>query len=507
MGGATNPSVDLHQSLDRAAELIDAVKALIVPFVRAADEAAPLKATGNSTVTTASGEVRNALVDEHAPEALVAKFKLQLPDEGRGKEGALELFEKVLKYSVNTWDQGFMDKLYSSNTPVGVIADLLLSVLNTNLHVYQVSPALSLIEKLTAKQFAGLFGFTGPRAGGVVCQGGSSSNFTSLVVARNTLYPETKVVGNAQHDFALFTSVHGHYSVEKSAISCGMGSSNVIAIPVDEFGCMIPSALREAVVEAKERGKTPLYVNATAGTTVLGSYDPLEAISEICKEFNLWMHVDGSWGGPAILSHKHRGKLVGSHLADSLTVNPHKMLSVPVTCSFLLTPDIKVFHAANSLPAGYLFHSVGEEEPWDLADLTLQCGRRGDAVKLALAWTYYGAQGFEQQVDHAFNMAAYMAGLVDRSADLVLVSSNPPPCLQVCFYYAPGSQVSDDAELNTRTTRTVAERLVARGFMIDYAPGEKGSFFRVVVNTQTLSGTVEGLVKAIQEIGREVWKP
>lgn len=69
-------------------------------------------------MTTASGEVRNALVDEHAPEALVAKFKLQLPDEGRGKEGALELFEKVLKYSVNTWDQGFMDKLYSSNTPV-----------------------------------------------------------------------------------------------------------------------------------------------------------------------------------------------------------------------------------------------------------------------------------------------------------------------------------------------------------------------------------------------------
>ncbi|PKS07123.1 hypothetical protein jhhlp_005723 [Lomentospora prolificans] len=504
MGGATNPPVDQHKSLNRAAELLDAVKALVVPFIRSADEAAPLKASGNSTITTASGEVRNALVNEHTPEALLEKFKLELPDGGKGKEGALELFEQVLKYSVNTWDQGFMDKLYASNTPVGVIADVLLSVLNTNLHVYQVSPALTLIEKLTAKKFAKLFGFSGPRAGGIVCQGGSSSNFTSLVVARNTLYPETKLLGNSKHEFAIFTSIHGHYSVEKSAISCGMGTSNVVAVPVNEFGCMIPSALRDAIVKAKEDGKTPLYVNATAGTTVMGSYDPLEEISVICKEFNLWMHVDGSWGGPAIMSHKHSRKLRGSHLADSLTVNPHKMLNVPVTCSYLLTNDIKIFHKANSLPAGYLFHSAAEGEAWDLADLTLQCGRRGDAVKLALAWTYYGAQGFEQQIDHAFNMAAYLANLVDRSSDLVLVSSNPPPCLQVCFYYAPGGKISDDKELNTKTTSEVAKRLVSRGFMIDYAPGDEGSFFRVVVNCQTLSGTVEGLVKAIEEVGKEL---
>jgi len=371
--------------------------------------------------------------------------------------------------------------------------------------VYQVSPALTLIEKLTARQFARLFGFTGPRAGGVVCQGGSSSNFTSLVIAKNTLYPETKLTGNAGYDFAIFTSVHGHYSVEKGAISCGLGKSSVRTIPVDEFGSMIPSALRDAVVQAKSEGKTPFYVNATAGTTVLGSYDPLEEISAICKEFNLWMHVDGSWGGPAILSRKHSLKMKGSHLADSLTVNPHKMLNAPVTCSFLLTPDIKVFHRANSLPAGYLFHSVDEGEVWDLADLTLQCGRRGDAVKLALAWTYYGAQGFEQQIDHAFNMAAYLATLIDGSADVVLVSTNPPPCLQVCFYYAPGGKVSDDVALNTRTTSEVARRLVSRGFMIDYAPGDKGSFFRVVVNCQTLSGTVEGLVKAVEEVGKEIW--
>ena len=92
---------------------------------------------------------------------------------------------------------------------------------------------------------------------------------------------------------------------------------------------MIPSALRELVVKTKAEGKTPFYVNATAGTTVLGSFDPFEEISAICKEHGLWMHIDGSWGGPVIFSAAQRHKLKGSHLANSITINPHKMLKCP----------------------------------------------------------------------------------------------------------------------------------------------------------------------------------
>lgn len=319
-------------------------------------------------------------------------------------------------------------------------------------------------------------------------------------------------------------------------------------VPVDKAGRMDPSALRGMVVRAKSEGRTPLYVNATAGTTVLGSYDPFEAIAAVCREFGLWMHIDASWGGPAIFSARHRGKLAGSHLADSLTVNPHKMLNVPVTCSFLLGPDMAVFHRANTLPAGYLFHATapaaetttttttttngitktappppalslenmtaagggGGETPevWDLADLTLQCGRRADSLKLALSWIYHGAAGFARQVDAAFDAAAYLADLLAaRPDEFVLVSERPPPCLQVCFYYAGGGNrggLPDDPAVNTARTRAMVERLVARGFMVDYAPGERGCFFRVVVNCQTLRGTVEGLVKALVAVGKEV---
>jgi len=365
---------------------------------------------------------------------------------------------------------------------------------------------LSVVEKLTAQHLANLFGFRGPRAGGVTCQGGSSSNLTSLVIARNTLYPDTKIHGLGKYDFVIFTSEHGHYSVEKSALACGMGTSSVWSIPVDVQGRMIPSALLESMERAVSQNKTPLYVNATAGTTVLGSFDPFEEISAICKQFGAWMHIDGSWGGPAIFSSQQKEKLKGSHLADSLTVNPHKMMHVPVTCSFLLTNDASVFHAANTLAAGYLFHGGNDTgDVWDLADLTLQCGRRGDSLKLALAWVYYGAAGFERQIDHAFEMAAYLAGVLAKRRDFVLVgSSNPPPCLQVCFYYAPGGRLADDPEVNTQKTRQMADRLIPRGFMIDYAPGPSGSFFRVVVNSETLKGTMDGLVIALEEVGLEV---
>jgi glutamate decarboxylase len=109
--------------------------------------------------------------------------------------------------------------------------------------------------------------------------------------------------------------------------------------------------LEAAVIRAKEEGYTPFYVNAGAGTTVLGSYDPFHEIADVCARHNLWFHVDGSWGGSVIFSDTYKHKLSGVERADSVTVNPHKMLGVPLTCSFLLTPDIRRFHAATSLKA------------------------------------------------------------------------------------------------------------------------------------------------------------
>ena len=493
-------------------QLLSLVQKLLIPFIRSADEDVSAKADGHGLQVDGGGP-RTALVEHHKPQKLIQLMNVEMPNEGQGQAGFLTAVQKILQYSVNTWDQGFMDKLYASTDAAGVASELILAVLNTNLHVYQVSPALTIIEKTTSRTLANLFGFNGPHAGGISVQGGSASNTTSIVVARNTLFPDTKANGNfaSGRRLVLFTSQHGHYSIEKAAQMLGFGSSAVWSVSTDSSGCMIPDELSRKIDEATAAGLIPFYVNATAGTTVLGSFDPIEPIAAICNARSLWLHIDASWGGPAIFSAKHASKLAGCHLANSIAINPHKMMGVPLTCSFLLSPDLRQFHAANTLPAAYLFHSSSPSsttpnpsEIYDLADLTLQCGRRGDSLKLALGWIFYGKEGYALQIERAFSTAAYMAHLVAENPDLILVSETPPPCLQVCFYCAPGKSLSENRDENSQFTASIANRLVPRGFMVDYAPGDRGAFLRVVVNRETRNETVHGLLKAVVQVGKSL---
>lgn len=527
----------------------------LIPFIRNADQELDVHKLEHRVATASS------LLDYHTPSDLQSLISLDIPTDGLGPSGLLSALHPILKYSVNTFSPGFLDKLYAATNAPGIASDLILSVLNTNLHVYQVSPALTVVERHTTKALAALFGLTGPRAGGISVQGGSASNMTSIVIARNTLYPSTKIHGNAHNgrQLVLFTSAHGHYSIEKAAQACGFGSAAVVSVPVNPTtGAMDPSALENCILKAKTQGKTPFYINATAGTTVLGSFDPFSQLSAIANTHNCWLHIDASWGGPFIFSPTLSSRLHGSNLADSIAINPHKMMGVPLTCSFLLAADLRQFHDANTMPAGYLFHGndhgdapngaggdVNSEtgsyaadewtEPYDLADLTLQCGRRGDSLKLFLSWRYYGSAGYAAQIDHAYSVAASFADLIAMNSDIVLVSSNPPPCLQICFYFAPGREsvfgfeerqlkppaskgsgresTSVDmrslGRCNSLVTERITRNLVAKGFMIDFAPAlegreAEGKFFRVVVNVQTVPETVQVLATEIVALGHLV---
>ncbi|KAM3422246.1 hypothetical protein BST61_g2611 [Cercospora zeina] len=521
---------------DRAQEaedLLTAVQDLVINFIRSADQDTSFTNDQTSKTNPAS-----ALLTQHSPSALQHLLSPSpLPTHGLGRRGLLSAAQTLLSYSVNTWHQNFLDKLYSTNTPVGLASDLLLSALNTNSHIYAVSPALTLIEKSTARELATMFGLQGDFAGGVSQPGGSAANLSSVVIARNVLFPETKGAGNwgGGRKFVVFTSVHGHYSVEKAAQICGLGAQAVRSVAVDREGRMIPAALERAILAAKDAGEVPFYVNATAGTTVLGSFDPVDEIVRVARRFGLWVHVDGSWGGSVVFSEKQKkcGKLRGVELADSITVCAHKMLNVPVTCSFLLGRDLRLFQKGMTLPAGYLFHNNSDEDDdddddddddededaeekeqhgdqfFDLADLTPQCGRRADSLKLFLAWTYQGTLGFQSSIDHAFDMAAQLANLVTSNRNFSLVSSNPPPCLQVCFYFHKQEydqqQQQEAIKKNSKTTERICKTLLRRGeFMVDYAPGEEGKFFRVVVNCHTKRETVEKLVRKIAEVGQEL---
>ena len=154
-----------------------------------------------------------------------------------------------------------------------------------------------------------------------------------------------------------------------------------------------------------------------------------------------------------------------------------------------------------------LFHNTSTDpdpsEMFDLGDLTPQCGRRGDALKLHLAWVYYGTSGLSSKVSNAYARADQLFGTLEQHRDFFMVSTRPLPCLQVCFYYAPDGLLGSNAE-NGRRTSEMARRLVNVGWMVDFAPGERGKFFRVVLNSGTQEKTVERLVQAMERVGREV---
>lgn len=362
-----------------------------------------------------------------------------------------------------------------------------------------------MIERTVSRRLAELFGLQEEFSGGVTQPGGSSSNTAALLIARDTFFPAIKTHGYKDLKLVIFTSVDSHYSVTKAAIICGLGAANVCKIRTDVGGRMVLSDLKSAICKAQSEGKTPFFVNATAGTTVRGAFDPLEEIADVCANHNLWMHVDGSWGGSFIFSAAHNHKLRGVERADSITINPHKMLKVPVTCSFLLGADMRRFHSANAIEAGYLFHDDPDqalvELPWDLADMTAQCGRRGDSLKLAMSWIYYGSDEYAEWIDDAMEAATFLSRLVSESDAFELVGQHPPPCLQVCFYYNGNEGLFEKAEVNSRVTRRISALLVAEGFMVDYAPGDFGEFLRVVVHVQISRDTVDDLFQSIKRCG------
>lgn len=442
------------------------------------------------------GDPRTALVEQHTPRKLAQLMNIDVPEVGLGQAGFLKQIGNILQYSVNTWDRGFTRKLYDSTDAPGVAAELILAILNTQVHTYEVSAILTIIEKHTTRALAALFGLTGAHAGGI------ASNTTSAVIARNTLYPDTKKQVNEANGLKLllFTSAHGHYSIGNATLVLGFGSSPVWSVLVDpKTGRMDPSALPPLIFKAKDEGYTPFYLSVAAGTTFIGSFDTFPSLAEICREHKIWLHIDASWGGPVLFSPARKHKLKGSHLANSIAINPHKMMVLPITCSFLLGPDIRQFHASNTLPASYLFHSAEpSSDVYDLTDLILQCGRKGDSLKFYLSWTFHGTDGYTKQIDAALNTTAHLANLVSRHPDLELVSENPPSCCQACFYYAKGRRLHENREENGESYEIGGAGTGANGFMIDYAGGdERGSFLRPVVSRGTGRRTVEALVEAV----------
>jgi sulfinoalanine decarboxylase len=270
----------------------------------------------------------------------------------------------------------------------------------------------------------------GPNAGGTIPTGGSMSNFMAILMARDK-YNEASRQTGLKINMIAYTSAESHYSIEKNAAFIGIGRENVRKIPANEFGEMNVTLLKEAIQKDMEAGHTPFFVNATAGTTVLGAFDSMKEINEVCKEHDVWMHVDGAYEGAVILSEKYKHMLDGTKEADSFSFNPHKMLGTPLTCSIIVVKDKKHLLDSFSNSAVYLYQT--EEDDYNLGKTSFQCGRRNDALKLWTLWKSKGRLGLEKIVDKQFELSDYARDYVGNHPDYELYSFDNS--IAICFNY------------------------------------------------------------------------
>ncbi|HMZ18901.1 MAG TPA: pyridoxal-dependent decarboxylase [Blastocatellia bacterium] len=277
----------------------------------------------------------------------------------------------------------------------------------------------------------------------------SSSTMHALAAARERL-AELKIreLGLAGRTdvprLRIYTSEHGHSSIDKAALTLGLGLESVRRVAVDEAYRMLPAALAAAIREDRDAGVLPFCVVATAGTTSCTSIDPIDEIAAICEREKLWLHVDGAHGGAAAIVPELGSLFAGWERADSIVVNPHKWLFVPLDLSVLYTRRRDALRRAFSLTPEYLRTEQGDEVT-NYMDYGIPLGRRFRALKLWFVLRYFGTEGLAERIRKHIGLARQFAEWVDADADFERLA--PVPLSTVCFRAHP-AELDDDERLN-----------------------------------------------------------
>jgi len=388
------------------------------------------------------------VVDYLPPKDLKEILSLNISENGAGYDGVFAEIDNYLKYSVKTSHKQFLNQLYSSENLPAILGEIVTAIANTSMYTYEVAPVATLIEKELIKKMTGIVGYE--NGGGTFATGGSNANMMAMMSARNKMLPTVKNTGMQNTKIlTAFVSNQSHYSFDTAANILGIGSNNVYKIDSDENGKMDIDDLEQKTILSLKKGEAPFFIGATAGTTMLGAFDPLEEISALAKKYGIWMHVDGSFGGSIILSKKHQYLFKGIENSDSFTWNPHKLMNVPLIASvFLVNDKSRLLKNLTDLNTDYIYHD-NDISNYNLGKQSVQCGRRVDALKVWLAWKFFGDKGYEERIDKMFELAEYAKQKVLVHPNLELLAERQS--LSVCFRYkAANNQNNNDLNLAVR---------------------------------------------------------
>ena len=397
------------------------------------------------------------------PENLRALVRTEelLPAKSMGFDELLkEVSEKILPNFLRPSSTNYMAHLHSSVLMESVAAELILSTFNQSMDSWDQAPVATEIEVDVINKLCALYGYD-EKADGVFTSGGSQSNLSGLLLARDRFCNE-KLGWDVKKNglpadfrkFRMYTSEVSHFSMEKSAHLMGLGYEAVVKVPVDNAMKMDLVALKELIRKDVEAGNLPFCIGATVGTTDFGSIDPLKELRAICDEYGMWLHADAAYGSGVILSEKYASRVAGLADCDSITVDFHKMFMLPISCSASLVKDGKYFDAL-TIHADYLNREEDEEDGYiNLVNKSMQTTRRFDALKVWMSFRMRGKEGWSALITHSIDNAAFLYGELEKNPDFDVVVK--PEISSVVFRVLPQAGCTESADdMNKRIRRAL----------------------------------------------------
>ena len=429
---------------------------------------------------------KKGISEKIKPTDLLNKFGIELNNSGISDKHLKEILKELVLHTPKTSGKLFFNQLFGGLNSKAVLGDLLAVLMNNSMATYKIAGPMVELEKEILRKISQIISYP-ESSGGTLPTGGSMSNFMALIISRDKKCSKSRISGNTQN-LICYSSENSHYSIGKNASFSGIGRENVRYIKTNEKGEMIPDLLRCEIEKDKEKGFVPFFVNATLGTTVMGAVDPISDISKICKQHNLWLHIDGAFSGSVIFSKKYKHLVKGIEHSDSFCFNPHKTLGTPLSTSVLLVKNQEDLYNSFSNKAEYLYQT--EDNEYNLGQTSFECGRRNNALKFWTLWKSVGTNGIAKMVDKNYHLANVARDYIKNNKDYTLYSFEES--LSVCFNYK-----------NYDPKLICTELYNHNKLMVGYGKHKEKEFIRLVsINRENSEKNILNVFKVIETFAK-----
>lgn len=448
----------------------------------------------SAQITTVQSGPARPLMPDTLSRALINQ---PLPEHPTAVDALLKrVQEEILPYPMGNQNPRFFAWVNSTAAPLAVLGEFLAAAHNAS--VAGGHHAATYVEHAVLNWLKEIL--TYPRsAGAILTSGGSVANLIGLAVMRHTKAPQN-VRAYGLHDqpqpLVVYASTQAHSCIQKSIELLGLGSQYLRRIPVNEAYQIDVEALKTQVHQDRAAGLVPVCVAASAGTVNTGAIDPLDLLADLCAAEGLWLHVDGAYGGVGILDPDVAVLYKGMERADSIAIDPHKWLYMPIECGCALVKDAEAMRAAFSLLPDYLRND--RELPW-FSEYGIQQTRGFKALKLWLVMQQVGLEGLRRLITGNNQLAAQLVHKIKQQSDFELISGGPLSI--VCFRYTPSNHPDVDG-LNTHLPGFLQRD--GRVFITGTRLQERPVLRMCIVNFRTTEADLDVALQVIREVGTAI---